>query len=291
MTSKFSLRSAPPDPGALRRLIRAALAEDLGARGDVTSRALIPAAARGHAVLVVKQAGIVCGLEIAGKVFGALSPRIRFRRLVRDGARVPEHTRLARLDGPLRAILAGERTALNLLQRLSGIATLTRQFVELARPYRVTILDTRKTTPLFRDLEKYAVRCGGGRNHRMGLYDAVLIKDNHIAAVGSPAHAVAIARRRAGGLTVEVECQTPAQVRSALAARPDVIMLDNLPESETRRAIALIRRRRNIAIELSGGVTLATVGRLARLRPDFISVGALTHSAPAMDISLEIAAA
>jgi len=282
--------SAPVDPALVRRLVRTALAEDLGRRGDVTSRALIPATATGRATIIARDSGVAAGLGIVGVVFHALSPRVRFRPLVRDGARVPASTRIARLDGPLRAIMAGERVALNLLQRLSGIATLTRQFVDRARPHQVVILDTRKTTPGLRELEKYAVRCGGGRNHRMGLFDAVLIKDNHISAVGSPARAVALARRRAKGLSVEVECESLAQVRNALGARPDIILLDNLAPGDTRRAIALIRRHRKIAIELSGGVTLATVGRLARLRPDFISVGALTHSAPALDIALELAA-
>lgn len=266
------------------------MAEDLGTRGDVTSQALIPAAARGRAFLIAKQSGVVAGIGPAAMVFRSLSPRLRFRALVRDGARVPAFTKLARIEGPLRAILAGERTALNLLQRLSGIATLTRQFVALARPHGVTILDTRKTTPGLRAAEKYAVRCGGGRNHRMGLYDAVLIKDNHIKAVGSPARAVLMARRHARGLPIEVECQSLGEVRNAIPARPDVIMLDNLAPGETRRAIALIRRHKTIGIELSGGVTLASIGRLARFRPDFISVGALTHSAPSLDISLELAA-
>jgi len=271
-------------------LVLAPLTEDLGTRGDVTSRALIPAGARGLAFLIAKQSGVIAGLGPAALVFRSLSPQFRFRALVRDGVRVPAFTKLARLEGSLRAMLAGERTALNLLQRLSGIASLTRQFVDLARPHGVVILDTRKTTPGLRAAEKYAVRCGGGQNHRMGLYDAVLIKDNHIHAVGSPARAVALARRHARGLPIEVECQSLAQVRNVIPSRPDIIMLDNLTTGDTRRAIALIRRHPKIAIELSGGVTLATVRRLARLKPDFISVGALTHSAPALDIALELAA-
>jgi nicotinate-nucleotide pyrophosphorylase (carboxylating) len=277
--------SAPPDSAAL---VRAALAEDLGVRGDVTSRALIPAAVRGHATLVAKQSGVVAGLDAAARVFRTVSPRLRFHAQIREGARIRTGARLATVQGPMRGILAGERTALNFLQRLSGIATLTRRFTDRTRPHGVAILDTRKTTPGWRALEKWAVRCGGGTNHRFGLHDMVLIKDNHLAHTGSPARAVALARQRARGLRIEIECDTLAQVRSAVTARPDIILLDNFRMTDARRAIALIRRSRGIRIELSGGVTLATVGRLARLKPDFISVGALTHSAPALDISLDI---
>ena len=292
MTLRSLVPSHPPDRAAIARLVRgvrAALAEDLGTRGDVTSRALIPAAARGRATLVAKEPGVIAGLPVAAAVFQACSPALVFRPLVRDGAGVPALTRVARIAGPLRALLAGERTALNFLQRLSGIATLTRTFVRQVRPFRVTILDTRKTTPMFRELEKYAVRCGGGRNHRMGLHDALLIKDNHLAAVGSVSRAIALASRHARGLSVEVECESLAQVRAAIAARADIIMLDNFVPAVARQAIRLIRRGSRAKIELSGGVTLATVRRLAALRPDFISVCALTHSAPALDLSLEIA--
>ena len=196
---------------------------------------------------------------------------------------------MARIAGPVRALLTAERTALNFLQRLSGIATLTRAFADAARPFDVTILDTRKTTPGLRMVEKYAVRMGKGRNHRFGLFDMVLIKDNHLEAVGSIRNAVAAARARHRRLAVEVECQSLAQVREAVSANPEVIMLDNLPAATMRRAVRLIRRHRTIRIELSGGVTLATIRALAKLRPDFISVGALTHSAPALDLSLELA--
>lgn len=177
------------------------------------------------------------------------------------------------------------------MQRLSGIATLTRTFVEIARPFGVTVLDTRKTTPNLRLIEKYAVRMGKGRNHRFGLFDMVLIKDNHIEAVGSIRKAIALARKKHRRLAVEVECQSIIQVREAVAAKPDVIMLDNLPVSGMRAAIRLIRKHRSIRIELSGGVNLSTIRRLTRLRPDFISVGSLTHSAPALDLSLDISLA
>jgi nicotinate-nucleotide pyrophosphorylase (carboxylating) len=271
----------------VRRLVRDALREDLGARGDVTSRALIPAGARGVGWIVANQPAVVAGLAVAGLAFQLVSRRTRVRLLVRDGRLVPAGTKVARVEGPLRALLAAERTALNLLQRLSGIATLTRRYALLARPYGVAILDTRKTTPLLRRLEKRAVRLGGGRNHRMGLHDAVLIKDNHLAVVGSARAAVLRARRRTR-LPVEVECQSLRQVRDALAARPDAILLDNLPLPALRRAIRLIRRHPRVRIEISGGVTLDIVRRLAALRPDWISVGALTHSAPAADFALAI---
>lgn len=279
-----------PDPAPSGALIRAALREDCGARGDVTSRALIPSRTRTRGVIVAKQPGVVAGLAAAAAVFRAVDRRVRFTVVRRDGARVRPGAVLARLAGPTRALLAGERTALNFLGRLSGIATLTRRFADLARPWGVAILDTRKTTPGLRALEKAAVRAGGGRNHRFGLFDAVLIKDNHVAAVGSAARAVALARR-GSRLPVEVECQSLAQVRDAVAARPDVIMLDNLGPAALRRAITLIRSRRGgPRIELSGRMTPARVARLARLKPDFISVGALTHSAPALDVSLDLTA-
>jgi len=281
------LRAAGLSPGrALARIARAALAEDLG-KGDATSRALVTAGTRGRAHIVAQEPGVIAGLAVAAAVFRAADRRVRFRPLVRAGARVTAFTKVALVEGPLRGILAGERVALNFLQRLSGIATLTRAFAALGRPHRVAILDTRKTTPLLRALEKAAVRAGGGRNHRMGLWDAVLIKDNHVAAVGSVGKAVRLARKRSR-LPVEVECQSLDQVREAIGARPDTIMLDNLPVPAMRRAIRMIRKHKGIAIELSGGVTLANVGRLAALKPDFISIGALTHSAPALDLSLDL---
>jgi len=280
-------RFNPLNAARLDHLVRAALAEDIGG-GDVTSRALIPPSSRARGAIVAKESVVIAGITVVVAVFGAVSRRVRVRRLVPEGGRVPESTRVAVLTGPTRALLAGERVALNFLARMSGIATLTRAFASAARPYGVRILDTRKTTPLLRELEKYAVRAGGGINHRMGLFDAVLIKDNHVAAAGSVARAVRLARRGSGRRKIEVETQSLDQVREAITVRPDVIMLDNLGTGPLRQAIKLIRRRRGIAIEISGGVNLANVTKLARLRPDFISVGALTHSAPAVDFSLEI---
>ncbi len=261
--------------------------EDLGG-GDATTTALIPAKATGTAAMIAKADGVIAGLPLAALTFRTVDRRVRFRPLVRDGVRVPAGTTVARITGPLRALLTAERTALNFVQRLSGIATQTRAFVDIVRPHGVTILDTRKTTPGLRLIEKYAVRMGKGTNHRFGLFDMILIKDNHINAVGSIRKAVTAARNRHRRLAIEVECQSMKQVHEAISARPDVIMLDNLSAADTRRAIKLIRKHRNIRIELSGGVNLKSIRGLARLRPDFISVGALTHSAPALDLSLEV---
>ncbi len=286
MTSRSSRRFKRLDPRRLAQFVRTALAEDLG-RGDLTTTAIIPPSRRAQAVIVAKRGGIIAGLLAAQAVFRARSPRLKFKPLVREGARVHRGQRVAACSGPLRAILTGERLALNLLSRLSGITTLTRAFVDAARPYGVAIMDTRKTTPLLRELEKYAVRVGGGHNHRMNLALAVLIKDNHIAAAGTVTRAVALARRKTR-MSVEVEAQSLPQVREALAAGADIIMLDNLPIGQMRKAIHLIRKWGSTKIEISGGVTLANLRRYARLKPDDISVGALTHSAPALGFSLDI---
>lgn len=280
----------PPSPKLLAHLVRAALAEDIGP-GDITTGAVLPAASRrrrARARIVARQRGVLAGLPVAQAVYRSLAPRLRFAPLAREGTSLAAGQSAVRLTGPLAAILAGERVALNFLARLSGIATLTRRFVRIAQRYDVTILDTRKTTPLLRDLEKYAVRAGGGQNHRFGLFDAVLVKDNHIAAAGSLAAAVAQARvRLRPGQPLEVEAQNLNEVRQALAAKAELIMLDNMSMAELRVAIRLIGA--SARVEISGGITLGNVGAFAKLRPDFISVGALTHSAPALDFSLEIA--
>ncbi len=281
------MRESPPSSlrSLLPHIVRAALAEDVGA-GDISSRASLPPRVFARAEIAARQPGVVAGIHVARAVFRALDRRITFRPLVTEGASVRAGRALIRLTGPLYALLAGERVALNFLARLSGIATLTRLFVRAARPFRVTILDTRKTTPLLRALEKHAVLAGGGRNHRFGLYDAVLLKDNHIAAAGSLSSAVSRARRKLGAVAIEVEAQSLAEVKEALAARVDTIMLDNFPRHDLVRAMNLIGKRARV--EISGRVNLSNVRRLARLRPDFISVGALTHSALAFDVSMEI---
>ncbi len=269
----------PPD---LSRDIRKWLAEDVGA-GDRTTDALVPDGATGHADILLREPGIVCGLDLLRQVFLVLDARVAFTAVAGDGDRVTPGV-VARLAGPARAILTGERLALNLLGRLSGIATLTRRYVDAVAGTRAVILDTRKTTPGLRVAEKWAVRCGGGANHRMGLHDAVLIKDNHLLFATGLADAVAAARGT--GMQVQVECDTTAQVQEAVAARADRILLDNMPLPRLREAVELVGGR--IPTEASGGVTLDTVADIARTGVDYISVGALTHAARSLDVSLEV---
>jgi nicotinate-nucleotide pyrophosphorylase (carboxylating) len=273
--------SFPLPDRKLTALVRAALAEDIGT-GDVTSRLTIPAGTKAAAVLVARSAGTLCGVTVCERTFRALDPKVRFTPRLKDGARFKPGDELARVVGPARSLLAAERTALNFIQRLSGIATHTARFVAAVKGTNCRILDTRKTLPGWRMLEKYAVRCGGGTNHRLGLYDMVLVKDNHIAAAGSITAALARCRTR---LPVEVECRTPADVREALVAAAKRILLDNMSMGQLRQSVALTRGRAKL--EASGGITLANVGRVARTGVDFISVGAITHSAPAADIALD----
>ncbi len=269
----------------VERLAYAALAEDVG-DGDITTDATIDADAAGEAELVLKEPGVVCGLDVAEAVFRALDAELRFERLVDEGTLVGGATAVARVSGPLRAILTGERTALNFVGRLSGIATLTRRYVDAVAGTGAAILDTRKTTPGLRVLEKHAVAIGGGRNHRLGLDDGVLVKDNHLRATGSIREAVE-RLRAATHLPVEVECETLEQVSEALAARADALLLDNMRVDELRAAVALARGRARL--EASGGVTLDNVRAVAETGVDEISVGALTHSARSLDVSLELA--
>jgi nicotinate-nucleotide pyrophosphorylase (carboxylating) len=256
------------------------LAEDVG-DGDLTSLAVIGEDATCTAGLLVKEPGVVSGLRVAADVFDRLGATLE--PLAADGDAVDPGT-VARVEGPARGVLTGERLALNVLGRLSGIATLTRRYVDAVAGTGAVILDTRKTTPGLRSLEKHAVACGGGQNHRLGLYDGILIKDNHLRVAGSLAEAVA--RARETGAAVEVECDTLAQVREALAAGADSILLDNMSVSELREAVELARGQARL--EASGGVTLETVRAIAETGVDFISVGALTHSARALDVSLEV---
>jgi nicotinate-nucleotide pyrophosphorylase (carboxylating) len=256
------------------------LAEDVG-DGDVTSLHVIDEEAACEARIVLGERGVVCGLEAAGAVFEALGARLE--PLVAEGELAGPGP-IAAVEGPARAVLAGERLALNLVGRLSGVATLTRRYVDAVAGTGAEILDTRKTTPGLRALEKNAVRCGGGRNHRLGLYDGILIKDNHLRVAGSLGAAVERAKRSA--LPVEVECDTLEQVREALAAGADGILLDNMTPAELREAVALAGGR--ATLEASGGVTLETVREIAETGVDFVSVGALTHSARALDVSLEV---
>ncbi len=270
----------------LRGIVARAIAEDLGA-GDLTTRLLFPKSVTAEAVIQVKQNAVVAGLPVARAVFRQVDPRLKFKPVVQDGARVRPGMIIARLRGDGRSILKGERVALNFLQRLSGIATLTAQFVDAVKDTRVLILDTRKTTPGLRPLEKYAVRMGGGRNHRFGLFDGILIKDNHIALAGSLGTAVTAARKAAPRrFKIEVEATTMEEVEEALSAGADIILLDNMTIPQLKEAVFRIGGR--AMTEASGGVQLNTVGEIAATGVDFISIGALTHSAPAANLSLEI---
>ena len=269
----------------LERAVLAALAEDLGA-GDVTTEATVPEHAVGTGELLVKESGVVCGLRVAESTFRALDPEIRFEALTSDGKTVSEPPSIvARVTGSERAILTGERVALNFLGRLSGIATLTRRYVDAIDGTGVAVLDTRKTTPGLRALEKHAVACGGGHNHRFGLDDAVLIKDNHLRAAGSITEAVRLVRVTTD-LPIEVECETRAQVGEALELGVDAILLDNMTLAELREAVSLTAGRARL--EASGGVNLDTIRAIAETGVDEISVGALTHSARSLDVSLEL---
>jgi len=273
----------------IRRAVRAALAEDIGS-GDATTLATVPANATAKAVMRAREPLVVAGLDFAEAAFCELSPKIKIERLSRDGQRIVAGKILLKISGPARAILSAERVALNFLQRLSGIATTTAQFVEAIRGTSAQILDTRKTTPGWRRFEKYAVTCGGGKNHRIGLFDMILIKDNHLAALRNETpNAIAAAIRRARKkfpmLKVEVEADTLKQVEQAVNARADFILLDNMDLKQLRQAVKIVNGR--VETEASGGVNLKTVHAIAGTGVDFISVGALTHSARAVDIGLD----
>ena len=277
------------DPGIIYAFAADLLKEDLG-RGDITTQSVVRGGLRARGRFLAKQDFVLCGLEIAEAVFGALDNAIGLESRVYDGDDILAGNEFAKIEGPAAALLTGERTALNIMQRLSGIATLTRAFVTRVEGTGARITDTRKTTPGLRLLEKYAVTVGGGFNHRFGLDDGVLIKDNHIALAGGVKRAVELARQSASHLMkIEVEVASQAQLREALAAPADVIMLDNMPLEEARESVKLIRdQSAAISIELSGGVTLENVRAFAECGVDLISVGAITHSVPAVDISLKI---
>ncbi|MBI4552959.1 MAG: carboxylating nicotinate-nucleotide diphosphorylase [Candidatus Latescibacteria bacterium] len=283
------------DAPDLLSLIDRALAEDLGA-GDVTTTWTVPADVRATGRLMAKRPGVIAGLEVVRLVFQRIDPRLQLRVSIQDGDRVEPGQRFADISGPVGGILTGERTALNFLQHLSGIATLTARYVSAVAGTPAQITDTRKTIPGLRQLEKYAVRMGGGMNHRLGLFDMVLIKDNHIAAAGGITPAVERCRERmhaqSSMLKIEVETETLTQVEEAARLMVDRIMLDNMSLDAMRAAVALVRRMtapgRPIELEASGALTLDRVRAVAETGVDLISIGALTHSAPALDISLEM---
>jgi nicotinate-nucleotide pyrophosphorylase (carboxylating) len=268
---------------AARPLIELAVAEDIGP-GDATSEAVLPADMLLHARVVAKEAGVIAGLPLAEAVFARVDPALRFTPHVEEGSKVMPGDLVAEAEGPGRGMLAAERIALNFLQQLSGIATLTRAFVDAVAGTRVVILDTRKTHPGYRLLEKYGVRVGGGQNHRLSLNDLLLVKDNHIAAAGSLATAVERARASQPDLPIEVEVKNLDELRQALSLDLDRIMLDNMGLDGLRAAVQLTGGR--VPLEASGGVNLETVAAIAATGVDYISVGALTHSAPALDLSM-----
>lgn len=271
------------DPAAYRDLVRRALEEDLGT-GDITTNATVGAELRGTGTFLAKSACVVAGLDVAFDAFAQLDAGARITPRIRDGEACTPGDAIAEVTAAARALLSGERTALNFLQRMCGIATLSRRFVDLAAG-RITVLDTRKTTPTLRRLEKYAVAAGGATNHRFGLFDAVLLKDNHVRLAGGVAAAIARARGAHAG-PIEVEAQTLDEVDEALRAGADTILADNMTVEQIRETVR--RARGRARVEISGGVTLDRIPVLAATGADFVSVGALTHSAPAADISFEI---
>jgi nicotinate-nucleotide pyrophosphorylase (carboxylating) len=271
-------------PPEVLSAIQQALKEDIGS-GDVTTNSIVPREARMSGHILAKQAGVIAGLDVAGATFSLLDQRVKFTPRVDEGARVENRQILARLSGPARALLTAERTALNFLGRMSGIATLTRQFVEAVAGTKAIILDTRKTAPGLRLVDKLAVRRGGGQNHRIGLYDMILIKDNHIDFAGSLAEAVRRAQAVHSGLQVEVEARTLANVRAALDLGVQRILLDNMSLEMLTKAVQMTAGR--AALEASGNVNLDNVRAVAETGVDYISIGALTHSAKVFDVSLD----
>ena len=279
-----SVPFAPLDPALYREIVRRALAEDLG-WGDVTTEATVSPDQRARGTILAKSACVVAGVQVAEEVFRQLDPAIAFHIRRSDSERCEPGDVIADARGSAAAMLTAERTALNLLQRMSGIATLTRAYVDAAGG-SITVLDTRKTTPTLRALEKYAVRAGGGTNHRSGLDDGILIKDNHIRLAGGVEEALRRMKQAGQEMPIEIEAQSLDQVDEAIAAGADIILVDNLPIDQIREAVRRIRGRAKV--EISGGVTIERVPELSRTGATYVSVGALTHSAPAADISFEL---
>jgi nicotinate-nucleotide pyrophosphorylase (carboxylating) len=282
MTASWTL----PAP-LIEDAVRAALAEDFGRAGDITTQATIPETATARAVIAARESGVIAGLSIAACAFRIVDPRVIFEPLAHDGARIAKGDSLARVEGPGRAILSAERVALNFLGRLCGVASLTARYADAIAHTKAKVCDTRKTTPLLRAFEKYAVRCGGGANHRFGLDDAVLIKDNHIAVAGGVTAALRAAKAFAGHMVkIEIEVDTLEQLEEVLAEGAGAVLLDNMSPDNLRAAVKMIGGR--MLTEASGGVTLETIAAIAETGVDLISVGALTHSAATLDLGLDI---
>jgi len=269
----------------IKYIIKQALREDIG-DGDITTRLLIPANKNSIAHIIAKQSGVLAGRDIVYQVFKSIDPRVKINFRVKEGEKFSKGKIIAELKGNTRALLSGERTALNILCRLSGIATLTRKFVEAVAHTKAKILDTRKTTPNLRILEKYAVRMGGGTNHRFGLYDMILIKDNHIQAAGSITNAIMRTRKNNSKMLIEVETKNLSEVKESLQLKVPIIMFDNMNLKQIREAVKLAKGKARL--EVSGGVNLRNIRKIAETGVDYISVGALTHSAPIIDMSMKI---
>jgi nicotinate-nucleotide pyrophosphorylase (carboxylating) len=280
----MTIPALPPE--LVAAAVDAALREDLGAAGDITSAATIPASATATATFGARQPGVIAGLPFAAAAFHAIDPTVRFEALIADGQPIASGAILARVSGNARAILSAERVALNYLTHLSGIATATARLVERVLHTKARILDTRKTTPGLRLIEKYAVACGGGQNHRIGLYDAILIKDNHIAVAGGVGEAIRRARAHAPGVKLEIEVGSLAELDEALAGHPDIILLDNMPVATMRTAVDRVAGR--ALLEASGGVKLDRVRAIAETGIDYISTSQITMAAPPLDIGLDI---
>lgn len=275
--------------GKLKLFLKNALKEDIG-KGDITSRLIIPKRKKTKAYIILKEKGVVAGIDTAKAIFKTLNKNIKFKALCRDGDVLKKNEKIALIEGNCRTILACERTALNLLSHLSGIATLTQRFVRKIKPYKAKVYDTRKTTPGLRGLEKYSVTCGGGHNHRLGLWDMVLIKDNHLSLTSrlglTVDETIKLAKnRKPNNVKVEVEVENLNEFRKTIEAKPDIIMLDNMNLKDIKKAVQL---KGPVKIETSGSVNLSRLKGIAKTGVDIISVGALTHSAPALDMSLEL---
>lgn len=280
------MRVSPLPPFIIDEVVRAALQEDLGLAGDITTNACIPADATSRAVIATRKPGVITGLDLAATAFRLIDPSIKVDIISHDGAHVEEGYVVLSVNGPSRGILSAERVALNFLGRLSGIATATAALVEAVKGTKAHVVCTRKTTPTLRVFEKYAVRCGGGHNHRFGLYDAVMIKDNHIAAAGGVAKALRAAKAAVGHMVkIEIEVDTTEALEEAIAEGADIILLDNMSIEELKRAVAFVAGR--AVLEASGNVTLQTVRAIAETGVDIISSGWITHSAPTLDLGLD----
>ena len=285
MTEQLNTIALPPTH-EIERIVANALAEDLGSLGDLTSLATVPETAQSRACIVARKAGTISGLPIARTAFQQIDPNVSFTTIANDGDTVEAGTKLADIEGSARSILSAERVALNFLGHMSGISTLTHSYTVEVEGNGAKVIDTRKTTPGLRSLEKYAVRCGGGTNHRTGLYDAILIKDNHIAAAGGVRQALSAAQCTANHMTkIEIEVDTLAQLEEVLAIGADAVLLDNMEPKTLKTAVKMVAGR--ALTEASGGVTLQTVKAIAEAGVDLISIGALTHSAPTLDLGLD----